>query len=124
VSSAERISDEFTALLCRGLGAARRSGDKTAWWWQIGVDPTKWPWGSLAHCCPLSRRSSGTGCGRFANEPLASHGVPSHIIKWKARSSRGWLFHRLPQCNNKPSGVPDKQIQKINDGSTDTDTGG
>jgi hypothetical protein len=43
VSSAERISDEFTALLCRGLGAAHRSGDKTAWWWQIGVDPTKWP---------------------------------------------------------------------------------
>jgi hypothetical protein len=23
----------------RGLGAAHRSGDKTAWWWQLGVEP-------------------------------------------------------------------------------------
>jgi hypothetical protein len=31
-----------------------------------------------------------------------------------------WLIvPPLLHCNNKPSGVPDQQIQKINDGSTD-----
>jgi hypothetical protein len=41
MSSAESRSDEFTAPLCRGLGAAHRSGDKTVWWRQIDTDPTK-----------------------------------------------------------------------------------
>jgi hypothetical protein len=41
-SLGRKVSDEFTVPLCRGHHrAAHRSGDETAWWQQIGVDPIK-----------------------------------------------------------------------------------
>jgi ERF superfamily len=37
-----KVSDEFTVPLCRGHHrAAHHSGDETAWWRQIGIDPRK-----------------------------------------------------------------------------------
>jgi hypothetical protein len=36
-----KVSDEFTVLLCRGHDReVHRCGDETAWWRNVGIDPT------------------------------------------------------------------------------------
>ena len=41
-AAGRKVSDEFTVPLCRGHHReVHRSGDETAWWRQIGIDPTK-----------------------------------------------------------------------------------
>jgi len=69
-----KVSDEFIVPLCRGHHReVYRSGDETAWWRNVGVDPTAnarifWV---KSHPLPLRRRN------KKGDKPSLQSGIPT-----------------------------------------------